>query len=417
MCCCSAAPRRSSRSMLATASSPRSCGAIARVIVMDRTNIRNVTPADLPYAPELVVIDTSFISLRIVLPAVIALAAPNAEIIALVKPQFEVGKGKVGKGGVVRDDALRTGSARWHPRVRARGRPRGGGLHRIADSWRRRQHRIPRADAERFRLKRDYVVGLDMGGTNIRTAAVSRAGEVLLMLRAPARAEGSAVETVENIATQVLALQDAARSRGPRARARHRRRGAGSTQCAHGRRLCRAAREGVAKFSACGVIWSDVLERPVIVENDANAWTLGEYWRGAARGCKNVVLLTLGTGIGGGLIVDGKIVHGRSGMAAELGHVCVEADGMPCDCGSHGCLEAYASASGLCGLLKQRLGCRGIATPGEVSAIAAASSRRAGSPARRDAAIRSRSRCSNCRAATSASRSRRSSTPSIPRRS
>jgi 23S rRNA (cytidine1920-2'-O)/16S rRNA (cytidine1409-2'-O)-methyltransferase len=79
----------------------------ARVIVMDRTNIRNVTARDLPHAPDLVVIDTSFISLRLVLPAVIALAAPDAEIIALVKPQFEVGKGKVGKGGVVRDGALR----------------------------------------------------------------------------------------------------------------------------------------------------------------------------------------------------------------------------------------------------------------------------------------------------------------------
>src|ERR1019366_2095824 len=78
-----------------------------RVIVMDRTNIRLVTPADLPYAPDLIVIDTSFISLRLVLPAVIELAAPKAEIIALVKPQFEVGKGKVGKGGVVRDAALR----------------------------------------------------------------------------------------------------------------------------------------------------------------------------------------------------------------------------------------------------------------------------------------------------------------------
>jgi 23S rRNA (cytidine1920-2'-O)/16S rRNA (cytidine1409-2'-O)-methyltransferase len=78
-----------------------------RVIMMDRTNIRNVTPADLPYAPDLVVIDTSFISLRIVLPAVIESAAPKADIVALVKPQFEVGKGKVGKGGVVRDAALR----------------------------------------------------------------------------------------------------------------------------------------------------------------------------------------------------------------------------------------------------------------------------------------------------------------------
>ena len=78
-----------------------------RVIVMDRTNIRNVTPADLPYAPELIVIDASFISLRLVLPPAIALAAPHADIVALIKPQFEVGKGKVGKGGIVRDATLR----------------------------------------------------------------------------------------------------------------------------------------------------------------------------------------------------------------------------------------------------------------------------------------------------------------------
>ena len=79
----------------------------SRVVVMDRTNIRNVTPNDLPYTPDLIVIDTSFISLTMVLPAAIELAAPVADIVALVKPQFEVGKGKVGKGGVVRDAALR----------------------------------------------------------------------------------------------------------------------------------------------------------------------------------------------------------------------------------------------------------------------------------------------------------------------
>ncbi len=194
-----------------------------------------------------------------------------------------------------------------------------------------------------------------MGGTNIRTAAVSKQGEVLLMLRAPARAKGTAAETVENIAAQVLALQDAAHRRGL------------------GRTLAVGVsvpgplnvRTGVVYAAPHVKAWrrfplrrqlERILKRTVIVENDANAWTLGEYWRGAARGCQNVVLLTLGTGIGGGLIVDGKIVHGRTGMAAELGHVCVEADGMPCDCGSRGCLEAYASASGLCGLLKRRLG-------------------------------------------------------------
>lgn len=78
-----------------------------RVTVLDRLNIRYVRPEDLPYRPELVVIDTSFISLKLVLPAVIQLADEAADIIALVKPQFEVGKGKVGKGGIVRDAELR----------------------------------------------------------------------------------------------------------------------------------------------------------------------------------------------------------------------------------------------------------------------------------------------------------------------
>jgi 23S rRNA (cytidine1920-2'-O)/16S rRNA (cytidine1409-2'-O)-methyltransferase len=78
-----------------------------RVTVLDRANIRLVRADDLPYRPDLVTIDVSFISLRLVLPAVLALAAREAEIIALIKPQFEVGKGKVGKGGIVRDDALR----------------------------------------------------------------------------------------------------------------------------------------------------------------------------------------------------------------------------------------------------------------------------------------------------------------------
>ena len=78
-----------------------------RVTVLDRTNVRFVEPRDLPYQPGLIVIDTSFISLRLVLPAVIRIAARPAEIVALVKPQFELGKGLVGKGGVVRDEELR----------------------------------------------------------------------------------------------------------------------------------------------------------------------------------------------------------------------------------------------------------------------------------------------------------------------
>lgn len=77
-----------------------------RVTVLDRTNIRHATPNDLPYSPNLIVVDASFISLTLVLPAIIRLAAPGAEIIVLIKPQFEVGKGNVGKGGVVGDPLL-----------------------------------------------------------------------------------------------------------------------------------------------------------------------------------------------------------------------------------------------------------------------------------------------------------------------
>ncbi|HEY2664967.1 MAG TPA: TlyA family RNA methyltransferase [Candidatus Binataceae bacterium] len=78
-----------------------------RVIVMDRTNIRNTAPEDLAFRPNLVTIDVSFISLRLVLPKVVELSASAAELIALLKPQFEVGRGRVGKGGVVRDENLR----------------------------------------------------------------------------------------------------------------------------------------------------------------------------------------------------------------------------------------------------------------------------------------------------------------------
>lgn len=78
-----------------------------RVVVMDRVNIRHLRPEDLPEKPDLVTLDLSFISLRTVLPAALALMAPEGRIVALVKPQFEVGKGRVGKGGIVRDESLR----------------------------------------------------------------------------------------------------------------------------------------------------------------------------------------------------------------------------------------------------------------------------------------------------------------------
>lgn len=87
--------------------------------------------------------------------------------------------------------------------------------------------------------------------------------------------------------------------------------------------------------------------RPVVVVNDASAATLGEQRVGAGRGHRDVLMLTLGTGVGGGVVVGGRLVAGANGFGGELGHVIVEDGGRPCPCGNHGCLEAYAAGSAL----------------------------------------------------------------------
>src|ERR1044072_2630752 len=87
---------------------------------------------------------------------------------------------------------------------------------------------------------------------------------------------------------------------------------------------------------------------PAILENDANAAAVGEMWQGAAVGCKTIICVTLGTGVGGGIILDGKLWRGVDGAAAEIGHMCGDPfGGVACTCGSRGCLEVFASATAI----------------------------------------------------------------------
>ena len=110
---------------------------------------------------------------------------------------------------------------------------------------------------------------------------------------------------------------------------------------------------------------------PVALINDARAFTLAESRMGAAAGCPTVVCVTLGTGVGGGVVVDGRLRFGPSGRAGELGHQVIEVDGPPCGCGNRGCVEAFAAGAALC-----RLG--GRDTPEAVFRAAAAGDQRAG---------------------------------------
>ncbi len=94
----------------------------------------------------------------------------------------------------------------------------------------------------------------------------------------------------------------------------------------------------------------------VKVGNDANVAALGEMWQGGAKGSKDVIVVTLGTGVGGGIIVDGRIVAGHNGAGGEIGHITVNPDEIePCNCGQYGCLEQYASATGIVRMAKRKL--------------------------------------------------------------
>ena len=93
----------------------------------------------------------------------------------------------------------------------------------------------------------------------------------------------------------------------------------------------------------------------VILENDANVAALGEKWLGAARDVDDMAMLTLGTGVGGGIVLQGRIWHGMTGMAGEFGHMTVEPEGPPCGCGNRGCVEQYASATAVVRMAKEAI--------------------------------------------------------------
>jgi len=97
-------------------------------------------------------------------------------------------------------------------------------------------------------------------------------------------------------------------------------------------------------------------QRPVLLENDANAAAVGEMWLGAGRGARNIICITLGTGVGGGIIIDGKLLRGSDGSAGEIGHTTVDPfNGPQCKCGNRGCLEMYASATAIVRMTREAL--------------------------------------------------------------
>jgi glucokinase len=210
-----------------------------------------------------------------------------------------------------------------------------------------------------------YILGIDIGGTNIVIGAVTEDGSTVRgLLTEPTGVPDGSDVVIDRILRMSAAVIDKTRSEDRDAEL------LGVGIGAPGP-LDRA--KGLVIFTP-NLRWTNMplrdrignaLKLPAALDNDANCAMLGEHWVGAAKGAKNAVCFTLGTGIGGGIVVDGKLVHGASDVAGEIGHITIEVNGRRCGCGNEGCLEAYASGPAIA-----RRACEAIEA-GAVSEISA----------------------------------------------
>lgn len=189
-----------------------------------------------------------------------------------------------------------------------------------------------------------YVVGVDVGGTNVVVGTLSEDGSSIHgLVKEPTDLEGGPYQTVDQITRLVLASLSSAREE------------LGNSIEVIGVGIGSPGpldtESGIVLLTP-NLGWTDMPLRdrvggavglPATLDNDANCAVLGEWWRGAAQGGRVVLGLTIGTGIGGGIVLDGEIFHGASGAAGEIGHATIDQTGRRCACGNYGCLEAYAS--------------------------------------------------------------------------
>jgi len=186
------------------------------------------------------------------------------------------------------------------------------------------------------------AIGVDLGGTNIKAGIVNEEGRILEQASVPTMAH----EGPEPVINRMVKLVGELRGKIPGSLLGV---GVGSPGPLD-------PLEGIIFTTPNMPGWENYPMRqkleektrvPVVVENDANCAALAEYWRGAGQGSHTMILLTLGTGIGGGIVRDGQLVNGQHVAAGEVGHMVINFEGPKCGCGNHGCLEAYAGASGI----------------------------------------------------------------------
>lgn len=188
-----------------------------------------------------------------------------------------------------------------------------------------------------------YVLGIDIGGTSFTVGAVLEDGSrVAAMQNAPTIAESGADIVLDRIIGLTRAVMDETQAADPSATFIGVGAGAPGPLDTKSGLVLLTPNLGWVDYPLAERLHQG-LRLPVVIDNDANCAVLGEWWMGAARGTKHAIGFTIGTGIGGGIIVNGRLYHGASDCAGEIGHTTIDSNGRRCACGNYGCLEAYAS--------------------------------------------------------------------------
>jgi len=197
-----------------------------------------------------------------------------------------------------------------------------------------------------------FAIGVDLGGTNLRVAAVDTDGNLMEKITLGTQVARGRDAVINEMCEAMLSLMSKYSARG--------------TMCGVGMGIPGIIdkRTGMLRESPNLPGWHDYpvrddishrLSTEVILENDANAAAFGENWLGAGRGYDEMCMITLGTGVGGGVVLRGGIWLGMNGMAGEVGHITVDPNGHPCGCGNTGCVEQYASATAIMRMAREAI--------------------------------------------------------------
>lgn len=193
-------------------------------------------------------------------------------------------------------------------------------------------------------MKKNIVIACDLGGTNLRMAAIDCEGNILYRTKRDTPKADRAEEIVRALVESALECQENVNNLGDVLAVAI---AAPATVSSEKGIILKAPNVPALDGFRIVATLENELNLTAILENDANAAGVGENWLGASKGVQTSICVTLGTGVGGGLIINGKILSGIDGTAGEIGHICVEPFGAPCGCGSRGCVEQYSSATAI----------------------------------------------------------------------